>query len=59
MLVLSRKVDEEIVAGDIRIKIVRINRHSVRFGIDAPTSVPVHRLEVFEEIVTKGPKNPT
>lgn len=56
MLVLSRKKDEEIIiAGDIRIKIVEIRGDKVRIGIEAPKSVPVHRMEVYEAIQRHNP----
>ncbi len=50
MLVLSRQRDEVIMIGDdIRITIVDIRGNQIRVGIDAPKSVPVHRLEVWEQ----------
>lgn len=49
MLVLSRQRDEVIMIGDdIRITVVDIRLNDVKLGIDAPKSVPVHRLEVWE-----------
>jgi carbon storage regulator len=51
MLVLSRQRDESIIIGDnIVITIVDIRGDKVRIGIDAPTSIPVHRQEVYEAI---------
>ncbi len=51
MLVLSRKRDESIVIGDnIVITVVDIRGDNVRFGIDAPKDVPVHRQEVYDDI---------
>ncbi len=47
MLVLSRQRDESIIIGDnIVITIVDIRGDKVRLGINAPTEIPVHRLEV-------------
>jgi carbon storage regulator len=52
MLVLSRKIDEDIVIGDnIRVSIVDIRGDTVKLGITAPNSVPVHRSEVYQAIV--------
>jgi carbon storage regulator len=51
MLILSRKPGESIVIdGRIHVKIVRVEGEVVKIGIEAPDSVPVHRLEVYEEI---------
>ena len=51
MLVLSRHRDESIMIGDdIVVTIVDIRGDKVRLGIDAPTTVPVHRQEVYEAI---------
>ena len=51
MLVLSRQRDETIMIGDdIEITVVDIRGDKVRLGIAAPTSVPVHRKEVYEAI---------
>jgi len=51
MLVLSRRRDESIVIGeDIQITIVDIRGDKVRLGIEAPTSVCVHRKELREAI---------
>ena len=51
MLVLSRKIDEQIVIADnIVITVVEIRGDKIRLGIDAPKHVPVHRKEVYEAI---------
>lgn len=51
MLILSRKSGESIVIdGRIHIKIVRVEGEVVKIGIEAPSDVPVHRQEVYEEI---------
>jgi carbon storage regulator len=47
MLVLSRRIGEEIViADDIRVMVVALNRQSVRLGITAAPSITVDREEV-------------
>jgi carbon storage regulator len=49
MLVLTRKVGENIIIGDnIRVTIVSIDGGKVRIGIDAPRDVTVDRQEVHE-----------
>jgi carbon storage regulator len=51
MLVLSRKLGQRFQIGqDIRVTIVKIDRNSVRIGIEAPGDVTVYR----EEIVPAG-----
>lgn len=50
MLVLTRKVNEEILIGDqIRIKVVDIGAGRIRLGITAPRNVTVLRDEVLRE----------
>ena len=51
MLVLSRQRDETIMIGDeVELTIVDIRGDKVRIGINAPSSVAVHRKEVYEAI---------
>ncbi len=51
MLVLSRRRDESIVIGeDIQITVVDIRGDKVRIGIDAPTTICVHRNELRDAI---------
>lgn len=48
MLVLSRKLNEKIVIdNDIIVTIVKIDRNTVRIGIEAPGHVPVYREEIM------------
>lgn len=47
MLILSRKIHQELVIGDgISITVVAIRGKQVRIGIKAPTSVPIRREEL-------------
>ena len=47
MLVLSRKLNEEIIIGeDIRIKLVKIGGGRARLAISAPRSIGVRRAEL-------------
>ena len=51
MLVLARKKGQVIKLGpDISITVLDIRGDTVRLGVDAPRSLPVHRLEVYTEI---------
>jgi carbon storage regulator len=52
MLILSRKAGESLVIdGRIRVRVVRVEGDVVKLGIEAPADVPVHRQEVYEEIL--------
>jgi carbon storage regulator len=47
MLVLTRRVGEEIVIGDnIRVVLVATQGQAARLGVIAPRSVPVDRQEI-------------
>ncbi len=51
MLVLTRKRDESIIISDnIVITVIGIRGDKVRFGIEAPKEVSIHRQEVYEAI---------
>ena len=47
MLVLSRKLGQRFQVGeDVRVTIVKIDRNSVRIGIEAPAEMTVYREEI-------------
>jgi carbon storage regulator len=51
MLVLTRKVGEEIYIGDrICIKVMEISGSRVRLGIEAPVSLRIYREEVLAKV---------
>jgi carbon storage regulator len=51
MLVLSRKLGQSFHVGpEIRVTVVKIDRNSVRIGIEAPGEVPVQREEIVFEL---------
>jgi carbon storage regulator len=51
MLILSRKINESIIIdGRIVVKVLRIEKDTVKIGIQAPTDLPVHREEIHEAI---------
>jgi carbon storage regulator len=57
MLVLTRKKGESIVIGDdIEIIVADIQGDQVRLGINAPSSISIHRKEVFLEIQEENRK---
>ena len=57
MLVLSRKLGQKFQVGpDVRITIVKIDRNSVRIGIEAPDDVVVYREEIVPAEKQDAPK---
>lgn len=59
MLVLSRKIGERIfigVAGEIVLTVVEVSRDKVRFGVEAPKDIPVHREEIWMRIHGQPPQ---
>jgi carbon storage regulator len=51
VLVFTRKLDQAIVIGDgVEVTVLRIGRDSVRLGVTAARTMPVHRAEVYEAI---------
>ncbi|WP_296246294.1 carbon storage regulator CsrA [Pseudomonas sp. UBA4194] len=54
MLVLTRHVGELISIGDdVWVKVLDVRGNTVRFGIQAPKTVEVHRAEVYRRIQDK------
>lgn len=52
MLILTRKIDEKIRIGDdVTITVMSVKGHQIRFGIEAPRDVTVHREEVHQRIL--------
>lgn len=51
MLILTRRPLESVMIGnDIVVTVLGVSGRSVRIGIKAPKSVPVHREEIYDEI---------
>jgi carbon storage regulator CsrA len=51
MLILSRKLDESILIGDsITLKVISIDKGSVKLGIDAPANIRVLRSELINAV---------
>jgi carbon storage regulator len=50
MLVLSRKLNESIMIGDkVTVTVLKVDRNSVRLGIEAPPDVPIFRQELLDK----------
>jgi carbon storage regulator len=45
-----------MIGDDVVVTIVDIRGDKVRLGIDAPTSIPVHRQEVYDAIQRENAK---
>lgn len=55
MLVLTRRSGESVVIGDdVTVTVLEIRHDQVRLGVDAPRSVPVHRHEVYEQVIREN-----
>jgi len=55
MLVLTRRVGEELVIGDsIRVVVIACSGKKVRLGVKAPRAVSVNRKEVAERLRQEG-----
>lgn len=51
MLVLSRKLNEQIIIGDnIRITVVAVRGNQVRLGFEAPRDVSIQRQELVFDL---------
>ena len=56
MLVLTRKVGEQILIGDgIAVTVVKISHGGVRIGIEAPPDTSVVRAELLSELERSEP----
>jgi len=61
MLILGRKLDEEIVIDDGRIvvTVIDIRGDRVRLGVKASREIPVHRGEIARELEAEGRQHVT
>ena len=51
MLILTRRIGEVLRIGeDVSVTVLGVKGSQVRLGITAPTSVAVHREEIFQRI---------
>jgi carbon storage regulator len=51
MLVITRKTGEAVILnGDVEIVIVSVEGNQIRLGFNAPSTVSIHRKEVYERI---------
>jgi carbon storage regulator len=58
MLVLTRKAKQSIMIGDdIEVMVLSSDDTKVRLGIQAPSNVSVHRMEIYLEIQAQDPES--
>jgi carbon storage regulator len=51
MLILTRRVGESIVISDnITATVLGVNGRQVKFGLNAPKEVSIHREEIYQQI---------
>jgi carbon storage regulator len=51
MLILTRRVGERLMIGDeISVTVLAVKGNQVRVGVHAPSSVSVHREEIYDKI---------
>ncbi len=56
MLILTRKIDQGIIiAGNIIVRVLGVERDRVKIGIDAPKEIPVLRQELLEREGNRQP----
>jgi carbon storage regulator len=57
MLVLSRKVGEEVLIGDsIRVRVLEVRGNRVKLGFEAPTEIRFARTEVILPLAADEPE---
>jgi carbon storage regulator CsrA len=49
VLILSRLVNEEVIVGDVRLKVIDVGNGRVRIGFTGPRDVLICRGEVLED----------
>jgi carbon storage regulator len=55
MLVLSRKIGEQVVIGDkITVTIMEVKGDSVRLAFDAPKDIKIYRGEIYAAIASEN-----
>lgn len=49
MLVLTRKLNQSIMIGEIEVTVTEVKGDQVRLGVKAPRNVMVDRTEIWEQ----------
>ena len=55
MLILTRATSEKLIIQDnIKVVVLSVDGNQVKFGIDAPPEISVHREEIYKKINAAG-----
>lgn len=55
MLALARKKGQSIIIADnIEITVLSVKGEQVKIGVHAPREIPVHRKEIYDQIVEEN-----
>jgi carbon storage regulator len=59
MLILTRKLGESLIIGNnqVKIAVIAVKGNQVRFGIQAPKEITVHREEIYYKILQEALKS--
>jgi carbon storage regulator len=56
MLVLSRRIGQRVMIGDdVVVSVLEVRGSTIRLGIEAPPSVPIHREELLAREAVREP----
>ncbi len=59
MLILTRRSGEKIVIGDdVTLTVLGVKGRQVLIGIEAPSEIPVHREEIYQQILKERAEGP-
>lgn len=50
MLVLTRRLNQSIMVGEMEVTVIEVRGDQIRLGIHAPKDVPVHRKEIWTQV---------
>ncbi len=55
MYIVDRRPPKAIIInGTINIRVLSVDKNGIKFGIEAPKEISVHRKEIYEKIKKNG-----